>query len=1045
MEQTDLKIKDLLGKGNLLTFLIGSGCSVDAPSNVPDGNRIKEELIRYFCAESEIENILKIEGLKLDHLIAIIFESLGDNLEIFDYFELFDKPNLQHFFLADCIKKGHYLMSTNFDFLIEYALLELDIPKEEIMPIITEKEFINYSNPADLYKRGFKPIYKIHSSSRNIITGVETKSFLIDTIKELGLNRAGKSLFQIEPFKGILLDSICNGRSLVVMGYSGLNDFDILPTIRALKNLKNIIWINHSESTQPSNETIYEIKSASSQTPLDISNHLFRVVEKLYDIRRISNVSKIYLINANIRSMVKNLLQIKPKLSTETFSLSLGDWFKEKIKTPNMFEKVLIASRIYYELGFFDDAMKCSEIMTRFAILADVKSWKSIANEAITKSYLYQRKKPETLNLHADIERVISQVTALTMKSKSLTLIANINYSTENFPEAIKKFEEALEINEKLGSSKDVATCLNKIAEINFKYKKYNEALKNYNRALEIYKQLGDLSNKANSFKNIGECFQAKGDYLKAKKGYLSALKIYRELHLLKGKAKILNQLGEIMRLQKNYNQAIRYTMNAVKLNDELRDLTEKAISLKMIAFIKEEQKNYPEAIKFYNKAIQIYEKLEILSETANTFISISNVHKIQGNYSKALTQNERALEFYRQIGDSNGITLCLFDIASINFSRANYQEALKYYEELLYLNRELTNLKQRSIALKNTGIIYQVQGNFSKALNRFVEAVKIDEELENLNGQALSYYRIAMINIDQKTYAAALFYLGKALLLYEQLADLKGVALCLNSKGDLFRKSANSKGDLFQKYYAEALNQYKLSLRLSEELGDSSMKAECLINIGEVYKGQAKFSEASKVYNEALSINKELNDSRVEAICLNSIGDIYRLQGDYPKALEYCRNALKINEEDQDLSVKAKCFRNIALINQDQGNYSEALKNYKETLLIYKNYDIFEDSEIGYIEEKIKKIFSAKGSTEKALKYYEEALKDAEESDDLYKKLKIIDATGEIYQTKELYEEAVKNYEEALEIARLLEDKSYKFKLVSKIRDLYKKIFNKQ
>jgi hypothetical protein len=208
MEQTDLKIKDLLGKGNLLAFLIGSGCSVDTPSNVPDGNKIKEELIKYFCAESEIENILKIEGLKLEYILATIFDSLGDKVEIFDYFELFDKPNIQHFFLADCIKKGHYLMTTNFDFLIENALLELNIPKEEIVPIITEKEFIKYSNPAELYKRGFKAIYKIHGSSKNIMTGVETKSSLINTIKSLGLNKVGTSLFQVEPFKGKLLDSI---------------------------------------------------------------------------------------------------------------------------------------------------------------------------------------------------------------------------------------------------------------------------------------------------------------------------------------------------------------------------------------------------------------------------------------------------------------------------------------------------------------------------------------------------------------------------------------------------------------------------------------------------------------------------------------------------------------------------------------------------------------------------------------------------------------------------------------------------------------------
>ena len=86
--------------------------------------------------------------------------------------------------------------------------------------------------------------------------------------------------------------------------------------------------------------------------------------------------------------------------------------------------------------------------------------------------------------------------------------------------------------------------------------------------------------------------------------------------------------------------------------------------------------------------------------------------------------------------------------------------------------------------------------------------------------------------------------------------------------------------------------------------------------------------------------------------------------------------------------------------------------------------------------------IYKVQGNYEKALKYYNDALKKAEKSDDLYEKLKNSDAIGEIYQIQGLYLEAVKKFEEALEIARLLENESLKFKLVSKIRELYNKIF---
>jgi len=371
MKQSSLKIKDLIGSREALTFLIGAGCSVDAPSKVPDGNIIKEALVNYFCAESEIANILKIEDLKLEQLLNIICTSFNEDIKIFDFFGLFNKPNLHHFFLADCIKKGHFVMTTNFDFLIENALSKIDIPHEEILPVITEEDFVNYSNPIELFKNGFKVIYKIHCSTKNVITGEDTRSSLIKTIKALGSNQIRNSLFQINPFKLTLLHNICNGRSLVIMGYSGLNDFDIIPTLKVLKDLKRIVWINHTESIQPGYEDVYEIISGQSQYPLDISNDLITIAEKLHEISLMHNANKIYLVNVNVTKLVKDLIQVKPIISSETISISLVDWLKENIKIPNMFEKVLIASRIYYEFDFFNEAMKCSEIMNRFAILAD--------------------------------------------------------------------------------------------------------------------------------------------------------------------------------------------------------------------------------------------------------------------------------------------------------------------------------------------------------------------------------------------------------------------------------------------------------------------------------------------------------------------------------------------------------------------------------------------------------------------------------------------------------------------------------------------------
>ena len=173
MDLTNLTIKDLINPDAKLTFLVGAGCSVDSPSNLPAGKTMMEALIRYTCAESEIDKLLgkveleeggKLEGLRFEQLIEIVRNQLDPELRIIDFYGLCDKPNIQHFFLANMIKRGNFVITTNFDFLIEYALQQLGIPNESIIPVITREDFIEFQDPYELLRKGKKPVGENSSS-----------------------------------------------------------------------------------------------------------------------------------------------------------------------------------------------------------------------------------------------------------------------------------------------------------------------------------------------------------------------------------------------------------------------------------------------------------------------------------------------------------------------------------------------------------------------------------------------------------------------------------------------------------------------------------------------------------------------------------------------------------------------------------------------------------------------------------------------------------------------------------------------------------------
>ena len=158
-------IQELFTENKKLTFLVGAGCSVDSPSCLPAGREMMEAIINYTCAESEIKKILELDQLRFEQVVEIVRDRLDRELKIIDYYGLCNTPNYQHFFLADMIKKGHFVMTTNFDFLIEYALQQSEVPNDDIKPVITENDFKQFSNPIKLFNKGKKTLYKIHGLS----------------------------------------------------------------------------------------------------------------------------------------------------------------------------------------------------------------------------------------------------------------------------------------------------------------------------------------------------------------------------------------------------------------------------------------------------------------------------------------------------------------------------------------------------------------------------------------------------------------------------------------------------------------------------------------------------------------------------------------------------------------------------------------------------------------------------------------------------------------------------------------------------------------
>ena len=130
LEKFSGKIKDIFRSDANYTFLIGAGISMEAPSNLPSAREIVTRLVE-LCAPEECHNeILSLESLRFEMVVEHLKSksNIDKNLEFMEYFAEVTTPNLIHLFLAKMVINGegkHKVITTNFDYLIEYAFKSL--------------------------------------------------------------------------------------------------------------------------------------------------------------------------------------------------------------------------------------------------------------------------------------------------------------------------------------------------------------------------------------------------------------------------------------------------------------------------------------------------------------------------------------------------------------------------------------------------------------------------------------------------------------------------------------------------------------------------------------------------------------------------------------------------------------------------------------------------------------------------------------------------------------------------------------------------------
>lgn len=727
-------IEKIIEPSDKFTFLVGAGISIDNPGNVPSAKKFVENLTKLCVPAEEINLILQKESLRYEVFVEQIQRYIDKSLKFLDFLETRMKPNLIHYFLSHNIISKNHVITTNFDYLIECALMNLLSigEKKQINPIILRKQYLDINQIKDLAKSAQYLLFKLHGSKKNIITGENTFESLITTISSLGKDRKEGETFTIESYKKGIISKVIKDRVLIILGYSGSDDFDITPFLKEIILYKKIIWIDHILKTE-----LEDIEIKHFNSDLNLSKH-----EKfLYNIQKKHNI-KTYLIKANTKTFISEILWAKIlqsipitniKVDDDTEYPDFGEWIKNlnEYKNIDIITRYKFAGYIYYSLSDWKNAKRVWQKGLEIA-----KSKNNLRGEAefltnVASLPSNEMTSSKSLEMLEAAKKLYTMLDDYEGESSCLNNIGAIYSNKADIKNAINFYLQSLNLNERHDDLEGSTVPLLNLGAAQGKVGNKHKALEYYQKVIDVVNKTGDLQYKAQALMNIGVVYKESGENEKALNFLEEALQIDILLGTIPQQTVRLNHIGLIHQNLGDYDKAFESFNRGLDLATEIDDYESEASLLHKIGNLHDLLNNKGEAIEIWEKALKICEEYDMIRDKVSILNSMGFSAYNLGDYSDALALFNRALEVAQINGVKDFIIETYDSIAVVSHALQDYESAYKIYLKILDLLKDGDNVEKKAKYLRSMGIsYYSYTGDDETAIGILKDAQELFERL---------------------------------------------------------------------------------------------------------------------------------------------------------------------------------------------------------------------------------------------------------------------------------------------------------------------------
>jgi tetratricopeptide (TPR) repeat protein len=676
-------LRSEFGDPSRVAVLVGAGISLDPPSALPLAYTIMESVIDALAPTPEIKEALlaacradRVDQkgpnnfLRMERLLSLIYHSDLMPRAIVELATA-ESPNHLHFALAHLASRGAVILTTNFDCLIEHACQKLGFGSRVI---VNDDDYMPLSHES--LGNGLCTIIKLHGSA-------DQPSSIQTTLNQIGRGRLG---WNADAPKGRTIRGLLTERNLLVLGYSGSDDFDVVPMLLQTLSSRTMLWVDHDELKHLANAVLQSPRQmpASSKS----GDVLLRAIQPKMNGTSVRNPARTWRVLVKTRELLQHWH---------------SDTRADESSKSDVAQRVMKRLREDCEKRYEQESHKWLDAMVLFSELHDRVSAITCAQQGRALS-LQNNDVPARATFAAHLGRLV--------------------HAQGDTKAASHLLDEAQELAEKISDLNTLSITLSEKADILRKLGRVEEEIQLLEKVIDVDRALHQNDWLATDYGDLAVAL-ADRDLESAMKYHQLGLELAREAGDMAGELSLLNNFKLVRGMQANDPQVIAELERAEELAMSLGHLRGLVEVMGNRGMVLSDHGDWDAGLELMTKAEKLASVLDFPEGMARWKSEVAEILRKRGNSHEAREMLEDVLSKWNELGNQREAGAAHGRLGLLCLELQDYANALSHFQAALEIDEAASWRHGVVDDLGNLGILYQQVGEFDIARQYFSRAVE--------------------------------------------------------------------------------------------------------------------------------------------------------------------------------------------------------------------------------------------------------------------------------------------------------------------------------